>query len=113
HSPQGDFGTAFGVALSGDKAQKYLYVADGHNELVHILDRQTLEEVSAFGHPGHYAGQFSNIHVIGSDSKGNIYVGDGGAANVISTCPCKRTSETVRRRPPHRYCPWNRCQSHE
>src|SRR6185437_12169232 len=28
-SPQGDFGTAFAVALSGDKAQRFLYVADG------------------------------------------------------------------------------------
>jgi hypothetical protein len=27
---------------------------------------------------GNYAGQFSNIHVIASDSKGNVYVGDGG-----------------------------------
>jgi len=77
-SPQGDFGTSFGVALSGDKDQKYLYVADGHNERVHVLDRHTLEEVSSFGAPGNYPGQFSNIHVIASDSKGNVYVGDGG-----------------------------------
>ena len=77
-SPHGDFGTSFGVALSGDKDQKYLYVADGHNERVHVLDRHTLEEVSSFGAPGNYPGQFSNIHVIASDSKGNVYVGDGG-----------------------------------
>ena len=77
-TPQGDFGTAFGVALSGDKAQRFLYVADGHNERVRVLDRQSLEEVSSFGHAGGYAGQFSNIHVIASDSKGNVYVGDGG-----------------------------------
>jgi hypothetical protein len=79
-SPQSDFGTAFGVALSGDKDQKFLYVADGHNEKVRILDRQTLAEISgsAFGHAGPYPGQFFNIHVIASDSKGNLYVGDGG-----------------------------------
>jgi DNA-binding beta-propeller fold protein YncE len=79
-SPQRDFGTAFGVALSGDKDQKFLYVADGHNERVHILDRQTLAEIpgSAFGHVGPYPGQFVNIHVIASDSKGNLYIGDGG-----------------------------------
>jgi DNA-binding beta-propeller fold protein YncE len=67
------------VALLGNARQKFLYVADGHNERVHVLDRQTLEEIpgSAFGHAGPYPGQFSNIHVIASDSKGNVYVGDG------------------------------------
>jgi len=79
-TPHGDFGTSFGVALSGDKEQRFLYIADGHNERVHVLDRQTLEEIpgAAFGTAGNYAGQFSNIHVIASDSKGNVYVGDGG-----------------------------------
>jgi hypothetical protein len=79
-TPQRDFGTSFGVALSGDKGQKFLYVADGHNERVRIFDRRTLVEVpgSAFGHAGPYPGQFMNIHVIASDSKGNVYVGDGG-----------------------------------
>ncbi len=79
-TPQHDFGTAFGVALSGDKDQRFLYVADGHNEVVHVLDRKTLKEIpgAAFGRVGPYAGQFSNIHVIASDSKGNVYVGDGG-----------------------------------
>ena len=80
NTPQHDYGTAFGVALSGDKDQRFLYVADGHNEVVHVLDRKTLEEIpgAAFGRVGLYAGQFSNIHVIASDSKGNVYVGDGG-----------------------------------
>jgi len=47
---------------------------------VHVLDRRTLEEIpgSTIGHAGFYPGQFSNIHVIASDSKGNLYVGDGG-----------------------------------
>jgi DNA-binding beta-propeller fold protein YncE len=80
NTPQHDYGTAFGVALSGDKDQRFLYVADGHNEVVHVLDRKTLAEIpgAAFGRVGLYAGQFSNIHVIASDSKGNVYVGDGG-----------------------------------
>ena len=79
-TPQHDFGTAFGVALSGDKEQRFLYVADGHNERIHVLDRRTLTEIpgAAFGHAGPYPGQFVNIHVIASDSRGNLYVGDGG-----------------------------------
>jgi hypothetical protein len=65
------------VALSGDPGQRFLYVADGHNEKVHVLDRKSLRQVSEFGRPGPYPGEFSNIHVICSDSKGNVYVGDG------------------------------------
>jgi len=79
-SPQGDFGTAFAVALSGDKAQRFLYVADGHNERVQVLDRQTLQQIpgAEIGHPGPYPGQFFNIHVMASDAQGNLYVGEGG-----------------------------------
>lgn len=78
--PMEGFGTVNSVALSGDKDQRFLYVADGHNEVVHVLDRKSLKEIpgAAFGLVGLYAGQFSNIHVIASDSKGNVYVGDGG-----------------------------------
>lgn len=80
NSPQTDYGTAFGVALSGDKDQRFLYVADGHNERVRILDRHTLAEIlgAEFGNVGPYPGQFANIHVIASDAKGNLYIGDGG-----------------------------------
>jgi sugar lactone lactonase YvrE len=79
-SPQGDFGTAFAVALSGDKAQRFLYVADGHNERVQVLDRTTLQQIpgAEIGHPGPYPGQFFNIHVMASDAQGNLYVGEGG-----------------------------------
>jgi DNA-binding beta-propeller fold protein YncE len=79
-TPTRDFGTSFAVALSGDKAQRFLYVADGHNERIRVLDRQTLEEIpgSEIGGPGAYPGQFFNIHVMASDAAGNLYVGDGG-----------------------------------
>jgi sugar lactone lactonase YvrE len=79
-SPQSDFGTAFAVALSGDKAQRFLYVADGHNERVQVLDRATLQQIpgAEIGHPGPYPGQFFNIHVMASDAQGNLYVGEGG-----------------------------------
>ena len=44
-------GTAFGVGLSADPQQRFLYVADGSNERIAILDRKTLEEIGHIGRP--------------------------------------------------------------
>jgi hypothetical protein len=32
--------------------------------------------LSAFGHAGHQAGEFYGAHVMASDSKGNLYIGE-------------------------------------
>jgi DNA-binding beta-propeller fold protein YncE len=70
-------GTAFDIAFSPDKQQQFLYVPDGSNKKVQILNRDTLEVVGFFGgHGGHGAGQFFHIHSIASDSRGNIYLGE-------------------------------------
>ena len=80
NSPMTGNGSAFGVAFSGDKEQRFLYVADGHSQKVRILDRKTLAEIpgSAFGRIGLGNGQLANIHVIANDAQGNLYIGDGG-----------------------------------
>ena len=70
-------GTAFDIAFSPDKQQQFLYVPDGSNKKVQILNRDTLEVVGFFGgHGGHGTGQFFHTHSIASDSKGNIYLGE-------------------------------------
>jgi DNA-binding beta-propeller fold protein YncE len=69
-------GTAFAVAFSPDKAQKYLYLPDGSNDKVRILDRQTLEVVGSFGRGGPYAGQWHWLHSLATDSKGNLYTAE-------------------------------------
>lgn len=71
-------GTVHGFALSRDPAQRYLYVADGSNKAVHIVDRQTLALLDSIGgHAGHNAREFFHIHSIGGpDSKGNLYFGE-------------------------------------
>lgn len=66
-------GTVFEVAFSKDPEQKYLYIADGANEKVRILDRQSLKELTNFGDGGRQPGQFYMVHSIATDSKGNIY----------------------------------------
>jgi DNA-binding beta-propeller fold protein YncE len=66
-------GSVWDIAFSRDPQQRFLYVADGMNMKVHILDRQSLEPITAFGDGGRTPGQFFAVHSIATDSKGNIY----------------------------------------
>ena len=66
-------GATFDVALSRDPRQKFLYVADGSNMKVHILERDTLEILTSFGDGGRQPGEFYAVHSIATDSKGNIF----------------------------------------
>lgn len=67
-------GTAYDVDLSPD--QRFLYVADGTNNHIWILDRTSLEIRGSFGRQGRYAGQFHHVHSIAVDSMGNIYAAE-------------------------------------
>jgi DNA-binding beta-propeller fold protein YncE len=69
-------GSVWDIAFSADPAQKYLYVADGMNMKVWILDRKTLKTLAAFGDGGRVPGEFYAVHSIATDSKGNIYTGE-------------------------------------
>jgi hypothetical protein len=40
---------------------------------VHIMLRDTLEELTSFGDGGRQPGQFYGVHSIATDSQGNIY----------------------------------------
>ena len=66
-------GSAWDVAFSRDADQKYLYMADGVNEKVYIIDRHEMEVISSFGDGGRQPGQFYGAHSIATDSSGNIY----------------------------------------
>jgi hypothetical protein len=71
------FGTGFGAAFSADKPQRFFYVPDGTNKKVQIVDRAAMEVVGWFGGiGGHGLGEFSHIHSIATDSKGNVYLGE-------------------------------------
>ena len=66
-------GSVWDIAFSRDPQQRWLYLADGANEHVYIIDRNSLEIVSQFGVGGRGPGQFRGVHSIAVDSKGNIY----------------------------------------
>jgi DNA-binding beta-propeller fold protein YncE len=66
-------GSVWDIAFSKDPQQKYIFMADGMNDKVHVIDRQTLQEVTSFGDGGRQPGQFYGVHSIAIDSKGNLY----------------------------------------
>ena len=56
--------------------QRYIFVADGHDKKVRILQRDTLAEVGSFGSGGRYPGQFLAVGSIAVDAQGNLYTGE-------------------------------------
>ncbi len=66
-------GSVWDIAFSRDSAQQFLYLADGKNMKVYILDRESLEILTSFGDGGRQPGQFFAVHSIATDSKGNIF----------------------------------------
>ena len=67
-------GAAWDLDFSKDPEQAFMYLADGINERIHIIDRASLEVVTSFGDGGRQPGQFYGVHSISVDSSGNIYV---------------------------------------
>jgi hypothetical protein len=73
----GTAGSAWDFDFSNDAVQTYMFEADGGNEILHIMDRtQSGKIVAEFGQPGLQAGQFTFLHTVAKDSKGNLYTGE-------------------------------------
>ena len=66
-------GSVSGVTLSADVDERWLFVPDGTNNVVWILDRLSLTVVDYFGRLGKNAGQFYRLHNLAIDSRGNLY----------------------------------------
>jgi NHL repeat len=70
------FGSAWDLAFSNDAQQRFVFVADGQDKKVVILQRDTLAPAGTFGSGGRLAGQFLAVGSIASDSRGNVYTGE-------------------------------------
>ncbi|MBT8145656.1 MAG: hypothetical protein KJN90_02320 [Gammaproteobacteria bacterium] len=66
-------GTTWDITFSPDEDQEFLYVANGGDFKVHILDRESLEVLYTFGEGGRQPGLFFAPHSIVTDSEGNLY----------------------------------------
>ena len=69
-------GSVWDLALSRDPDQRFLILADGRNNEVLTLARDTGAVVSTLGRPGRYAGQFHWVHDLAVDSRGAVYAGE-------------------------------------
>ncbi|MEX0618030.1 MAG: hypothetical protein WDZ76_10745 [Pseudohongiellaceae bacterium] len=66
-------GSTWDITFSRDPEQEFIYVADGSNMKVYIVERESLEVLAEFGDGGRQPGLFFAPHSIVTDSQGNIY----------------------------------------
>ena len=66
-------GSVWDIAFSKDPQQRFVVVADGMNNRIYVLQRDTLQVLTSFGDGGRQPGQFYGVHSIAVDSKGNLY----------------------------------------
>jgi DNA-binding beta-propeller fold protein YncE len=73
HTNTKENGSVWDIAFSRDPGQKYIFMADGVNDKVRIIDRQSLKELTNFGDGGRQPGEFHAVHSIAIDHEGNLY----------------------------------------
>jgi len=66
-------GSVWDIAFSKDPQQKFIFMSDGANEKIHIIDRESLEVLASFGDGGRQPGEFYAVHSIAIDSKGDLF----------------------------------------
>lgn len=71
-------GAVWDLALSTDRRQQFIFVADGANAAIVTLSRETGQVLSSFGQAGRMAGQFKWVHNIAIDGRGTLYTAEVG-----------------------------------
>jgi len=69
-------GSTWDIDFSHDPEQRFIYLTDGQNMKVYIIERATMQVRTAFGDGGRQPGMFFAPHSIAVDSQGNIYTGE-------------------------------------
>ena len=69
-------GTTYKLVISKDQQQKYLFVADGHNDVIWMVDRQSGKTLGYLGGHGRLAGQLFFPNAVGIDTFGNVFTGE-------------------------------------
>ena len=69
-------GSVYDLVFSPDNEQRFIYMVDGANGEVRIVDRASKDVLGRFGQVGRQAGQFTALHNIAVDRQGNIYTAE-------------------------------------
>lgn len=69
-------GSVWDMEISPFDNQRWLFVVDGRNMTVRIVDRGSLDIVGSVGRGGRQAGQFDWVHNIAIDSQGSLYTAE-------------------------------------
>jgi sugar lactone lactonase YvrE len=69
-------GSAGGIAFSADPQQRYMFISDISNNTIWTLNREDGKLLGRIGSAGDNGGQFHGLHMIATDSRGNIYTGE-------------------------------------
>src|SRR5215831_9394683 len=69
-------GSVFDLVFSPDRDQKFIYMVDGANGEVRIVERASKETLGRFGRTGRQVGQFTVVHNIAVDRQGNIFTSE-------------------------------------
>lgn len=66
-------GSTWDADFSADAAQTFLHAADGENNVLWHMLRDTGRVLGSVGRPGRAPGQFHWVHNVAVDGKGNVY----------------------------------------
>ena len=66
-------GSVSELAFSPDREHSLIYMVDGVNNEMRIVERKTNAIVGRIGRPGRFAGQFHVVHNVAVDAQGNVY----------------------------------------
>ncbi len=66
-------GSVYDLVLSRDPVQSLIFMVDGMNSELRIIDRASNVTLGRVGRPGRSAGQFYAVHDMTMDSQGNLY----------------------------------------
>ena len=66
-------GSVYDIAFSLDSEQKLIFMVDGMNNELRIIDRISNITRARIGRTGRSAGQFYSVHDVTIDSQGNLY----------------------------------------
>jgi DNA-binding beta-propeller fold protein YncE len=69
-------GSVYDLVFSPDAEQKFIYMIDGMNGEVRIVDHASMQVLGRFGRPGRQAGEFTALHNVAVDRQGNIYTAE-------------------------------------